>query len=158
MVVVISRFIRMRDMIVLFVVSPDKMLLPPVCLVGKREGATPELQLMLSLHRRKKQNSSSSSIFLCHTRNSLFIPTSPTFILFSVHPPFCYHLYQATTMFNAFKRLVGSNSDSRVMSEDEFGPGGKQQHHPHRPPSGVRAMDQNLQRKFARGVQYNSEL
>lgn len=54
-------------------------------------------------------------------------------------------------MFTALKRLVTSNADGRILTEDEFGQA------KHRPPSGVRTMDQSLQRKFARGVQYNSE-
>lgn len=54
-------------------------------------------------------------------------------------------------MFTALKRLVTSGPDGRVLAEDEFG------HGRNRPPAGVTAMDQHLQRKFARGVQYNSE-
>lgn len=51
-------------------------------------------------------------------------------------------------MFTALKRLV--SNQERALSEDEFGT--------KTCPSGVRSMDHNLQRKFARGVQYNSEL
>ena len=54
-------------------------------------------------------------------------------------------------MFTALKRLVTSGSDGRLLTEDEFG------HAKNRPPTGVRTMDQHLQRKFARGVQYNSQ-
>lgn len=42
-------------------------------------------------------------------------------------------------MFTALKKLVGSNEAKGI------------------PPPGVQAMGQSLQRKFAKGVQYNSK-
>ena len=51
-------------------------------------------------------------------------------------------------MFTAFKRLI--SNQERALGEDEFGA--------KTCPSGVRSMDHNLQRKFARGVHYNSKL
>lgn len=54
-------------------------------------------------------------------------------------------------MFTALKKLV--NHD-RPLGEDEFGGTNKNGHH-----TGVNVpMGQHLQRKFARGVQYNSKL
>ena len=50
------------------------------------------------------------------------------------------------TMF--LKKLLGSNNDSR----QEKGKNEKAV-----PPQGVQTMGVNLQRKFAKGVQYNSE-
>ena len=50
-------------------------------------------------------------------------------------------------MFSALKRLV-SNQDGRSLGEDEFSKNC---------PSGVRSMDHSLQRRFAKGVQYNSK-
>lgn len=54
-------------------------------------------------------------------------------------------------MLTAFKKLVGSNSGDGgggcVTS------GGK-----HQPPSGMQAMEQSLQKRFARGVQYNMKI
>lgn len=56
-------------------------------------------------------------------------------------------------MFTALKKLV--NHSDRPLGEDEFAgsKNGQSNHHK----MGVNPMDQHLQRKFARGVQYNSE-
>ncbi|KAL3191875.1 hypothetical protein MRX96_059383 [Rhipicephalus microplus] len=52
-------------------------------------------------------------------------------------------------MLTAFKKLVGNSGD---------GGGGAAGGGKHQPPSGMQAMEQSLQKRFARGVQYNMKI
>lgn len=52
-------------------------------------------------------------------------------------------------MLTAFKKLVGNSGDAGGGAAG----GGK-----HQPPSGMQAMEQSLQKRFARGVQYNMKI